>query len=154
MNNKIKELFMRIPYGVKVMAPGWDDDVNEEITIISEVYELCTDGYLRLKEDETGDQYYIDDVKLCLRPLSALTEKEKRELLNRLFTDEHMNKFTVLDKGVVQEIEHESSTKNFEVLYPTFDPKQCSIYVDFLYDHQIDFSGLIESGDAVDISKI
>lgn len=154
MGNKIKELFMRIPYGVKVIAPSWDDDADEEITIFSEVYELCTDGYLRLKEDETGDQYYIDDVKLCLRPLSSLTEKEKRELLNRLFTDKDMDKFRVLDKGVVQEIEHESSTKNFEVLYPTFDPKQCSIYVDFLYEHQIDFSGLIESGDAVDISKI
>ena len=154
MGNKIKELFMRIPHGVKVMAPGWDDDADEEITIFSEVYELCTDGYLRLKEDETGDQYYIDDVKLCLRPLSSLTEKEKRELLNRLFTDKDMDKFRVLDKGVVQEIEHESSTKNLDVLYPTFDPKQCSIYVDFLYDHQIDFSGLIESGDAVDITKI
>lgn len=142
-----------MPYGVKVYATGWDDDADEEISIISEVREINSDGYLRLKEDESGYQYHLDDVSLVLCPFSEISPSAKESLMKRLF-GKHMEKFRMDKSGAIMEKDKEVEIDHFEVNYPTFNPKQCNVYVQWCLENQVDFRGSIKSGDAIDVSSL
>lgn len=139
MKEKLKELFKRTPYGVKVKAIGWDESIDEEVEIEAEVESVNTDGYLYLKGDDSGYQYHIDDVELVLRNIDDLTDKEKKELLVALFGKKKSSDFVVGEGGVIQWIDKTNGEKGFYVEYVTFDPMMCKIYTEFLLEHHIKF---------------
>lgn len=72
-----KDIFARIPYGVKVQVLDWDEEAEEEIEVIAEVYEINRDGYLRCSDIDY--QYNVDNVKLMLRRMDSMSEKEEEE---------------------------------------------------------------------------
>ena len=72
-----KDIFARIPYGVKVQVLDWDEEAEEEIEVIAEVYEINRDGYLRCADIDY--QYNVDNVKLMLRRMDSMSEKEEEE---------------------------------------------------------------------------
>lgn len=157
MNNKNKkylELLQRMPYGVKVYATGWDDDADEEISIISEVHEINSDGYLRLKEDESGYQYHLDDVQLVLCSFDEISDDAKSVLMERVFGKRNKRYFQLNKDGSITEKDKEVELDHFEIHYPTFSPQQCDIYVQWCFEYNVDFRGSIKSGDAIDVSSL
>ena len=152
-NKKYLELLQRMPYGVKVYATGWDDDADEEISIISEVREINSDGYLRLKDDDSCYQYDIDDIQLVLCPLDEISDEAKSVLMQRLF-GKYKKDFQLNKDGSITEKDKEVNLDNFEIHYPTFSPQQCDIYVQWCLEFNVDFRGSIKFGDAIDVSSI
>ena len=72
-----KDIFARIPYGVKVQVLDWDEVGCEELEVITEVYEMNRDGYLRMVDIDY--EFSLDNVTLLLRPLESMTEDEEKE---------------------------------------------------------------------------
>lgn len=72
----LKDLCARLPYGVKCYynSPEIDDNVPEGISVIKG---FQNDGIL--VEIESGDVIDIEEIKPYLRPMSSMTEEEKKE---------------------------------------------------------------------------
>ena len=76
----MKDLCGRLPYGVKANVSGWDEEKQEEVSIPLRVYSIDTDGYLRFENNDYGVNYYgIEHCALFLRPMSSMTESERKE---------------------------------------------------------------------------
>ena len=76
-NILIKELCMRIPYGVKC-------NINGELCKVTRVDVECQQVYLK-KDDKHGGTYSIargDVIKPYLRPMSSMTEEEFNEFFS------------------------------------------------------------------------
>lgn len=74
----LRDLSARLPYGVLFMV--YDDEINEPVALLSinpkrdKPLEI-DDGY-----NENSSTYWnLEDVKPYLRPMSSMTEEEKRE---------------------------------------------------------------------------
>ena len=75
----IKEISSRLPYGIKVQVFGWDEEKGE-VAVPLKVYSINTDGYISLEYNHYDvESVYIEDCLLYLRPMSSMTEEEKRE---------------------------------------------------------------------------
>jgi len=73
----LKDLCARLPYGVKIELTWW---VMDEGTCINTILE--PDHIEQLLKDE--DDY--TEIKPYLRPMSSMTEEEKKEYFNRTMT--------------------------------------------------------------------
>lgn len=71
----LKDICARLPYGVKIL-----DDAFKKYGA-SELINIGIDGSLLVDNKENDIQYYpiIDDIKPYLRPMSSMTEEEKKE---------------------------------------------------------------------------
>lgn len=75
----IKEISTRLPYGIKVQVFGWDEEKGE-VAVPLKVYSINTDGYISLEYNHYDvESVYIEDCLLYLRPMSSMTEEEKKE---------------------------------------------------------------------------
>lgn len=120
----LKDLCARLPYGVKVELTWW---VMDEGTCINT--NLEPDHIEQLLNDEDGDT----EIKPYLRPMSSMTEEEKR----------HISKMMCLrtyDDGVVH-----------DMAYPVYTPyyvmEDCLSYLRSIH---MDYSGMIEKGLALE----
>lgn len=77
----IKDLCIRLPYGVKVHAKY--TDLGETIEVDGKVVMIDADGVVGIElMYDTGSAWtyvQIDDVKPYLVPLSSMTEEQKKE---------------------------------------------------------------------------
>ena len=124
-NILIKELCMRIPYGVKC-------NINGELCKVTRVDVECQQVYLK-KDDEHGGTYSIargDIIKPYLRPLLNMTEKEKDDFYYK-GSGEVDN--TIDEKGMF-----------FRNNIVPFD--DINYAIDWLNAHHFDYRGLIEKG--------
>lgn len=72
-----KDLCARLPYGVKIQILSWDDLNMEYINKVDVLYSINSDNYIKtLTEDY---DYYIEDIKPYLFPLSSITEQQRKE---------------------------------------------------------------------------
>lgn len=70
----LKDLSCRIPYNVKVLVRSWDEREMEYVDRIDVLYSVNGDGYINTV-NEDGD-FYPEDVKPYLFPLSSMTEEQ------------------------------------------------------------------------------
>ena len=73
----LKDLSCRIPYNVKVLVRSWDEREMEYVDRIDVLYSINGDGYINTV-NEDGD-FYPEEVKPYLFPLSSMTEEQKQE---------------------------------------------------------------------------
>lgn len=78
-NLLLQDLCGRLPYGVKANVSVWDEEKQEEVNILSRVYSIDTDGYVRFESNDYGVNG-IEHCSLFLRPMSSMTEEEEDEL--------------------------------------------------------------------------
>lgn len=123
----LKDLCARLPYGVMCHIKGDDTNTSRKLSRI-EVDEL--DGNLldfwTDREDYLSIQVYLSEVKPYLRPMSSMTEEEKKELR---------------DKNIFIAI---STSGTVETTINGFD---------WLNKHHFDCRGLIEKGLAIAVTE-
>ena len=121
----LKDLCARLPYGVFVRASGdWYYDKNEAYDV-----NLTVQNDRRLARFKRGDC----ELKPYLRPMSSMTEEEKREI-NDIITEFGNRWFDAEDTDG-----HWSATF-----------WESSEIVDYLNAHHFDYRGLIEKGLAIE----
>ena len=124
MNNKdfkvlYADICARVPYGLKAQIEGFGD-----VTITG------TSDYEVWAEDEIeGDWYDIKKVKPYLRPMSSLTEHEKRELA-----------------ALMEEVENNKDDDDDSIIYS-------HKFFDYLNSVHVDYRGLIVKGIAIEAPK-
>lgn len=145
----LKDLCARVSYGVKVYY-------QEEICSIDCI---CPDGQILLIDKygtqlpNTGDNLFgdINEIKLYLRPMSSMTEKEKKELLRIVIGRKAAKYFQVLSDGSIDNTDarHQDLDK-FSIHYVNFNGINTSSYLDWLNAHHFDYRGLIKKGLAIE----
>lgn len=73
----LKDLSARLPYGVKLQISSWDDEKMEYVDKVDTLYSISSDGHVRTSSEDRD--FYIDEVKPYLFPMSSMTEKQKNE---------------------------------------------------------------------------
>ena len=124
----LKDLCARIPYGVKILIPSWDEREMEYIDRVDTLYSVNGDNYV-IATNEYYD-FCVEDIKPYLFPLSSMTEEQKKEF--------------------DQLIELELKAISDEI-----DPTRATAFeVDFYNKHHFDWRGLIPMGLAIDATGL
>ena len=117
------DLCARLPYGVIVKNDKLG--IEGKLLTVSNYQPAC--GYI-LTDIASGNQEYtlIEDVKPYLRPMSSMTEEERKEL--KEISDEYLDKWmSVNDPSVRCELDAKISSKRAE----------------FYNSHYLDWNGII-----------
>jgi len=92
-----------------------------------------------------------ENIKPYLRPMSSMTEEEKKELLNTILGEDGSQYFSVDVDGNIENTDSEyQDLNNFNLHYVNFNCETVSTYIDWLNAHHFDFRGLIEKGLALE----
>lgn len=83
----LKDLCARLPYGVKILHEGWNYEWDDELSTVERVVGIDDKFiYTKVINTHNGKEYRDDkhtirlfDDKLFLRPMSSMTEEEKKE---------------------------------------------------------------------------
>lgn len=129
----IKDLSARLLYKVKFPFNLWDEEKQEEVNAVCTIYSVNTDGYCEALE-ESG-HIPLDVVKPYLRPMSSMTEEEKKEYI----------------EYAGYEIEESVNGRHYEYYLKDFcgTPNNPSVNADgfeWLNKNMFDFRGLIPKG--------
>jgi len=143
----LKDLCARLPYGVFCNI-GLYHPLPLQRLFVDKLDGILLDFY----EDGKDYQVYLSEVKPYLRPMSSMTEEEKKEL-ERLI-DEKLNRNTDQedDEWTPWVLYDTTGIKNFiggERFY--FD--EMSFIYDWLNAHHFDFRNLIGKGLAIEVTK-
>ena len=140
----IKEISSRLPYGIKVQVFGWDEEKGE-VAVPLKVYSINTDGYISLDYNHYDvESVYIEDCLLYLRPMSSMTEEEKKEFQS-FFPGCFGDQWLDIEEGIIEIFECSSTM----TLY-LYDFERM---IDWLNAHHFDYRGLIEKGLAIEVTK-
>lgn len=124
----LKDLFGRLPYGVKCCAR-----FNTGSRYTANVTAICADrDYIETRQNDLHPYRgsSVEDIRLYLRPMSSMTEKENEEL-----------KY-VIELGL-QALEGEEGHNTVSAAPAAFE-------IDFYNKHHLDYRGLIEKGLALE----
>ena len=76
----LRYLSMALPYGVKALVCGWDEEKGE-VEVPLKIYSTNTDGYVYFETNKYDVNYLsVEECCLYLRPLSSMTKEELEEL--------------------------------------------------------------------------
>lgn len=83
----LKEIGARLQYGVKILHETWNYEWDQELSLLCRVTGIDEKFvYYKVIDEQTGEEYREDktvvslfDDKLFLRPMSSMTEEEKKE---------------------------------------------------------------------------
>lgn len=117
-----KDLCARLHYGVKVHLSR-KHNRHEEDTVLNNVI-ITKDGLV--VSNIIGYNYLLSEIKPYLRPMSSMTEEEKKIYSNFFISKE---------------------IDNFDFDIPNYDT------IDWLNTHHFDYRGLIEKGIALEAPK-
>lgn len=130
----VSDLCARLPYKVKLQKVGEPDTVYELYSMNVETLEICFWKYkgksLSIADSDKLYRLGIQRYKPYLRPMSSMTEEEKKEF-DDVLKSCNRKVFACPDK---------------ERRYRFFDAEQ----VDFMNKHHFDYRGLIERGLALE----
>lgn len=73
----LKDLSSRLPYGVKLQISSWDDEKMEYVDKADTLYSISSDNHVRTSSEDRD--FYIDEVKPYLFPMSSMTEEQEEE---------------------------------------------------------------------------
>lgn len=139
-----QDLCARLPYGVKAQVLGWDEEKGE-VEVPLKIYSINTDGYVYFETNDYGVNYLpVEDVRPYLRPLSSMTEEEKRTLQS-FYPMSFGNQYLDLDKEKIELYEC-NSTMEFYL----DDSVQM---VDFCKKNHLDCYGLIKKDLAIKVTE-
>lgn len=127
----LKDLSARLPYRVHCRVYKLNENIKENDDIL---YGVIGDNVITLKSDEDECLMYYQ-IKPYLRPLSSMTEEEKKELYHYY----------------CKEVADNLNTPNL-----TLELRCCvsnSFGTDWLNKHHFDYRGLIERGLAIEVTK-
>lgn len=143
-----KDLCARLPYGVKGVVPHTDEDSGEPVDIVGDLRGIDYNGrvYFFYPEQEgCFNMFEIESVRLCLRPLSDMTEGEKAELAGltegRIICNTYNDVTTVVNR------------MKFPQSYWCTNVGDWLKVVAFLDSHHFDHRGLIARGLAVEAAE-
>ena len=128
----MKELCARLPYGVKVYRGRLLNVVSVRPWAVYPIDVVALGA-----EDYMPGNYLIDDVVLCLRPISSMTEAEEKEFYETL---EEVYDFSFRMDELLEELR----------MQKTIPCKS----IDWLNQHGFDYRGLIDRGLAIDLDAI
>jgi len=122
----LRDLCSRLPYGVKVLGK------NMYISSIDAIHklDLCTLVHLT----EVDKTLWIEDVKPYLRPMSSMTEEEKKELKANT-CPEGTGYFD--EKYLICPMSHYGEQISYDFM---------SVILEWLNSHHLDYRGLIPKG--------
>lgn len=138
-----KDLCARFPYYVKLKVKYQDDPCKLFVMHQWEtIYVLLVKGYpIEVK---------LTDCQPYLRPMSSMTEEEKKDLLNYV-VGKGSKYFEVCDDvSITDKSPDVQDAKSFELKWINFNPNTTSRYIDWLNAHHFDYRGLIEKGLAIE----
>lgn len=132
-----QDLCARLSYGVKAQVLGWDEEKGE-VEVPLKIYSINTDGYVYFETNDYDVNYLpVEDVRPYLRPLSTMTEEEKRELQS-FFPGSFGNQWLDVEEGYIDIYECELTTRLY--LY------DANRLIEWLNKKMFDFRGLIPAG--------
>lgn len=78
----LKDIFARLPYGVKVAVVDFDGTINKRpVTLLrGGWYEEYENGEYMCITSYYGIAHKAEDIRPYLRPMSSMTEEERKEL--------------------------------------------------------------------------
>ena len=115
----LKEICSRLPYGLLVRIYNhWTDSFENEILTFNNIGEIL-------------QHFPIEDIKPYLRPMSSMTNEEKKE-------HDFYCGYKPYDENIGE---------SYLTEYDMPD------YIDFLYEHRLDFRGLISMNLAIEEPK-
>ena len=130
----LKDLSSRLPYGVKLQISSWDDEKMEYVDKADTLYSISSDGHVRTSSEDRD--FYIDEVKPYLFPMSSMTEEQRAEYESLCIkeTSEYSDLY-----GIIFAKDH---------YYDTIES------IDYLYKNHIDVRGFIPNGLAIDATGL
>jgi hypothetical protein len=131
----IKEISSRLPYGIKAQVLGWDEEKGE-VEVPLKVYSINTDGYISLEYNHYDvESVYIEDCLLYLRPMSSMTEEERKEYEGFIIHRDHIY----------------AQGQEWDIDCFSFDgvPR----LINWLNAHHFDYRGLIPKGLAIAVTE-
>jgi hypothetical protein len=140
----LRDLCARLPYGVKIKVPSWDEREMEYVDRIDVLYSINGDEYIK----STNEDYDFDleDIKPYLFPLSSMTEEQLKEMKEII--------------GNPNEACISVNTSGLELWLNSIDTDP-TIWLDTIFEVQnwlnknhFDYRGLIEKGLALDATNL
>lgn len=140
----LADICARLPYGVKAQVLGWDEEKGE-VEVPLKIYSINTDGYVYFETNDYNVNYLpVEECRLYLRPMSSMTEEEKRTLQS-FYPMSFGNQYLDLDKEKIELYEC-NSTMEFYL----DDSVQM---VDFCKKNHLDCCGLIKKDLAIKVTE-
>ena len=133
----LKDLCARLPYGLIIQVSDWTPlDTELKVGHIS-----------RLMNEDLK-------IKPYLRPMSSMTEEEKKELLVTIVGNDGVKYFQVLSDGSIDNTDATVQDLNkFNMHWVNFDKDTVTLYIDWLNKNMFDYRGLIEKGLAIEVTE-
>lgn len=141
----LKDLCARLLYGVLCRITDTNDKEFQREGKLTEIRILDTDANgttFVLFNEHVPCYSNITEIKPYLRPMSSMTEKEKKE-----FKDTFYGFFQYFNHGIISD--SRVWDKNEAVFVGELS---CSRLVDWLNKHHFDFRGLLKKGIAIEAS--
>ena len=133
----LEDLCARLPYGVKV------EHLRHAPNNPSDLFAIDVDKQLLYCDHKGREEWYkVEFVKPYLRPMSSMTEEEKKEYI----------------EYAGYEIEESVNGRHYEYYLKDFvgtqeEPIANVDAIDWLNAHHFDYRGLIEKGLAIEVTK-
>ena len=136
----LKDLCARLPYGVKLLHIP-----SGETTVLEMMNCDAIDG-------DIHDM--INNFQPYLRPISSMTEGEKKELLCTIVGKDAVKHFQVLSDGSIDNTDAAyQDLHNFTMHWINFDGSNTTSYIDWLNKYHFDYRGLIKKGLAIEVTE-
>lgn len=138
----LQDLSMRLPYGVKCQAH------NGTLICVN-----ANNGIAVVQTDRGVRQVLIVNLKPYLRPMSSMTDEEKKDLLNYVVSKDSKY-FEVCSDGSITDMSPDvQDFKSFELKWINFHPNTTSRNIGWLLKNHFDFCDLIPKGLALEAPK-
>lgn len=115
------------------------------------------DGWISYEENEgcgmsSGSRpFRFGEVLPYLRPMSSMTDKEKKDLLTTIVGNKNSKYFQVLQDGSIDNTDAEIQDLNkFNIHWISFNKDTVTLYLDWLNKKMFDYRGLIKKGLAIE----
>ena len=140
------DLCFKFPYGIKFPYHKEEDCNHRECDCIATI-DTITEETVEFTYDENGRirdwSCLLSEVKPYLRPLSSMTEEERKELSEKYF-------WRVDRMGTIQIKYHSEGVWDEDTTCPT---EEYIYLINWLNAHHFDYRGLIEKGLALEAPK-
>lgn len=133
----LKDLSSRLPYGVKLQISSWDDEKMEYVDKVDTLYSISSDNHVRTSSEDRD--FYIDEVKPYLFPMSSMTDEQCEEFL------EAGGWCGYIDEVREGDFFNRDENLGFSHIYGT---------IDWLNRNHIDYRGWIDKDRAVDATGL
>jgi hypothetical protein len=135
----LKDLCARLPYGIKILHTGWDYDSDTDFDTVETLIGI-DDRFIYAVWDKTGDRekhcLSVSNWKPYLRPMSSMTEEERKEVNNLIKDNRPIPYGKINNKGMDNLFSSVAVTS--------------SILIDWLNAHYFDYRSLIPKGLAIE----